>query len=91
MEGKELLKLYDELNHYLKAKGELITELEKLRALRAVKAVAFLREVKYWNLENVADIMRIVNEAKGRDRRWGEYGLLDFFEVYETSSLKENE
>ncbi|GJY37579.1 hypothetical protein Tco_0423943 [Tanacetum coccineum] len=48
------------------ARGELITELEKLCALRAVKAVAFLREVKDWNLENVADIMRIVNEAKGR-------------------------
>ncbi|GJW95741.1 hypothetical protein Tco_0175413 [Tanacetum coccineum] len=43
---KDLLKLYDELNNSLKAKEELITELEKLRAVRAVKGLAFLREVQ---------------------------------------------
>ncbi|GJY51133.1 hypothetical protein Tco_0441980, partial [Tanacetum coccineum] len=43
---KDLLKLYDELNNSLKAKEELITELEKLQAVRAVKGLAFLREVQ---------------------------------------------
>ncbi|GKG17918.1 hypothetical protein Tco_0372216, partial [Tanacetum coccineum] len=38
---KDMMKLYDELRRSFKARGELITELEKLRALGAVKGLAF--------------------------------------------------
>nr|GFC62975.1 hypothetical protein [Tanacetum cinerariifolium] len=34
---KDLLKVYDELIPHLKAKWELITKIEKLRALKVVK------------------------------------------------------
>ncbi|GJU35465.1 hypothetical protein Tco_1183819 [Tanacetum coccineum] len=47
---KDMMKLYDELRRSFKARGELITELEKLRALRAVKGLAFLKEVQDWDL-----------------------------------------
>nr|GEX86575.1 hypothetical protein [Tanacetum cinerariifolium] len=41
---KDMMKLYDELRRSFKARGELITELEKLRALRAVKGLTFLKK-----------------------------------------------
>ncbi|GJX45516.1 zinc finger, PMZ-type containing protein [Tanacetum coccineum] len=40
-EEKDLMKVYDELDRSLKTRCELITQLEKVKALRAVKGFAF--------------------------------------------------
>ncbi|GJU93358.1 ribonuclease H-like domain-containing protein [Tanacetum coccineum] len=64
--NKDSLKLYDELSHNLKTISELIAELEKLQASQAIKGLTFLIKVQDWNLKKVVDIMRMVNEARGR-------------------------